>query len=186
MWRIRRRWRRRWWGWAAGRPCCDRESGPGVVAVAGAGGETWLSHFDLQGVVLVAKISRRRVEGQLVVGRGVCHAAFEKAGDIVAGAEDQAAALHGKHLQREVAKLDLTGFGHGLEEALVIVRALNILTGAQGIDAVQSDAAAAKQRRGCGDLRVKLLHLLAVEFHHGAGERSEERRVGKECRSRWW
>src|SRR5438445_11395630 len=38
--------------------------------------------------------------------------------------------------------------------------------------------------------RHRVIHIAGVAAgegdHHGNGSRSEERRVGKECRSRWW
>src|SRR5207244_5803987 len=52
-------------------------------------------------------------------------------------------------------------------------------------------ALALTRRLGCTQLALHQAHQLAARVERGAPavariDRSEERRVGKECRSRWW
>src|SRR5690348_1700082 len=87
------------------------------------------------------------------------------------------------------------GFGPGM--------ALDVLPGCAGL-AVAADAAAGEDDQFAGVPEAELIGMMCgwdrVEAHAHArklavvaelarrnpGERSEERRVGKECRSRWW
>jgi len=112
----------------------------GVVAFAGAGFQAGLREIDLEAMILVAPGSRGRFEGDLVVGLGVCETFLKKFGEVIAGAENQTAAVNGEYLKSEICRLEVFGVADALKVGLIGEVADIDTARSQWIDAVERDA----------------------------------------------
>jgi hypothetical protein len=154
--------------------------GLGVVALERAPDQVRVVQLNLQVMVLVGAVRRRRVEGEFVIRGGVGHALLQQGGDVVAGGQGLTTALDGQDLEAKIADLDLARLLNPLQEVLIVVGAHDPFAGTEGIDAVERDAVLAQLGGEVDDLGEELLLLLRSQLDARAGEQGPAGRDPKD------
>ncbi len=116
----------------------DEGSGLGVVACAGASGETGLRNGNVQRVVDIRALDGRRVKRHLIVGASVGDATREQPGNIPA-TQHQAAVVDGDDLKAEIGDPDALGTGDAVQELLIAKGLFQGFGSPQWIDVVDGN-----------------------------------------------